>query len=474
MKSIRWAAVALALCVAFAGCRRKGTEVTQPTAPPPAEAADQPAEPEEPEEPEESGTGGSGSTGEPVTFNSDDPERGQDMETAYEALIRGDSQGPKHVLALKDDAFKVLKRAMESENVNAMVGASDALGQMPSDEASGLLAQALSHAAPRVRVAALDAIAHGKMKNARAEVVSRLDDEELEVRATACDALSDIGATDAELELLFTKIQDPHDVVRAACAAVFAATAKPDAWREELAKLLLADEMAPKDGALRVLAEWKDETSFDLIRGRLADPDAAVVVSALAAVAPFGDTETVREVRGFVTDARVAVRIEAVAALEKLPADEVRQLVYEALKDREAAVRIEAASQLPRWNADPETFIRLHALLRDESAAVRDSAALALGELKDPRSFKPILDRLGIEKDSVVATDLVAALAACDAERALPHLIDRMDKAQGPERTKIIRHLRSTTGQDLPIDAKKWREWYAAEQKKKEGATQDP
>jgi HEAT repeat protein len=253
-------------------------------------------------------------------------------------------------------------------------------------------------------------------------------------------------------------------VVRASCSTAFAPTGTSDAWRNRVAALLLEKGIAKRDGALRVMSLWRDPTAFDLIRGRLADPDATIVAAALASLAPFGDVPTVREVSAFTTDERLAVRLEAVAALEQLPKDEVRNLVYEALKDRDPAIRVEAASQLARYPADPESYIRLHALLRDENPGVRASAAIAVADLANKRSFGPVLARLGEEKDELVLANLIDALGLADGPAAVPYLIDRIAESRGKEKSRIGAQLERITGEEIVLKPEAWKAWFEAKQ----------
>ncbi len=449
------------LLIVGTGCKkRRPREQPKTVEPKPEPGDDKPGEGEGEDDGADDEGGGSGGS---ELFTVQDPERLKAMQEAMTSLIRGDESAVRRVLALGADRLEVLERAVESENVKAVSSSMKALAQLETNaKHTALIRQGLKHSAAGVRAEAADAAAASRAIDATPDVLELLKDDELELRATGCDALADLAPSDeAAKTAIFGRLSDSEDVVRASCSVAFAAIAKGEAWRNRVAELLLKDSADDREGALRVLSLWRDATAFDLIRGRLSDPNASVVAAALAAVAPFGDVATVREVERFVKDTRLSVRLEAVAALEQLPKDDVRPMMYEALKDREAVIRVEATSQLARYAEDPETLIRLHALLLDESIGVRDAAAIALQELADPRSFPPVLARLAEEPDELVRTDLVDALAKADKEKAVPHLIDRIDRATGRERTRIFVLLGELTGQELGIDQAKWRAWYA-------------
>ena len=452
----------LALVAAFAsaGCRKKSEPVVHTSAPTEAPGGDGTSDPG-PAEPAEPSDG---------TDEARDP-REVAMETAYQSLVTGDDGAPAKVVALGADALAILERALESQNVVAVLGAIQTLPLLATERGGALLEAALANTAASVRAAALDASAAGPHRVPVAKLVEALADAEIEVRATACDALGTGGVKEAAaVAAVFARLADEDPVVRTACAAAFAVMATPSEWLPKLATQLESPKAEGREGAVRALGELKLAEGFDFIRGRLADPDASVVATALAAIGRYADEPSVREVEPFLKDERRSVRIEAAAALARLPAASVKNLVYEVLKDRDAAVRIEAAAALGRFGDDPETFIRLHALLRDEEAAVRDITALVLEELlvagnrpggtSPTGSFSAISGRLADEPDDGVRARLVVALSAADAQRAVPVFIDRLAAAKGQEGTALLVALRTTTGQSLPMDAVQWRAWY--------------
>lgn len=390
--------------------------------------------------------------------------RARAIEEAYESLVRGDDTSVRRTIELGGDMETVLKRVVASENIKACVRLCDVAKALPRDVSlTPHLASLLSHTAAVVRVAALDAIGARVNSGLLDPVLATLRDAELDVRASACDAIGALGRSNRRtLGAMVPLIADEEDAVRAACAYAFSTLADRKVWQTRLSVTLDGGDLPAREGALRVLSYWTDEVSFDLIRGRLGDKSGSVVAAALASLASFGDLATLREVERFLKDERVAVRVEAVVALENLPLAKTRGHVFQALEDRVAIIRLEAASQLSRFKQDQDALIRLHALFRDEDVGVRDAAAIAAAELGDPSSFTSIREHLGTEKEDQVAASLVEALVASDPKRAIPHLIDQLADERPQVRTKVIIELRTRTGQDLPIDAAKWKEWYAS------------
>jgi len=93
------------------------------------------------------------------------------------------------------------------------------------------------------------------------------------------------------------------------------------------------------------------------------------------------------------------------------------------LKNRKWEVRYIAAEALGELK-DPRAFEPLIAALEDESWLVRYSAARALGELRDPRAIKPLIARLNDNDsndiDSEVQNKAVEALVKIGEDSILP------------------------------------------------------
>ncbi|MBT9557618.1 MAG: HEAT repeat domain-containing protein [Myxococcales bacterium] len=409
-------------------------------------------------------TGGDG-TDEPVKNS-----REAMAAAAYDALVIGDDGAGLKVLALGDDAYAVVEQAIQSENILAATGALELLPDLSrkgEKRVIALLMTSVQSTVAAIRLTALDVSVRAPDLKLPLEIVQKLiADAELDVRATACDTLlSYQDRSPASVAAVFAGISDESDVVRAACSDAFGRLGTATGHIEALAKMLESDRAHVREGATRALGDLRAPEGYELLRGRLSDPDPSVAATAAAAIGRFANADAVRDLEPILKDERRGVRVEAVAALMRPPAELVRNLVYEALKDRDATVRLEAAAVLVRFPDDPETTIRLHALLRDEEASVREITTITLGDLRNPRSFGPLLARLTEETEEQVRAAIVLALVAIDPSQAVPHLIDRLEGSKGAEQTQIIANLRRVTGESLPLDAAKWKAWYAAQPK---------
>ena len=383
------------------------------------------------------------------------------VESAFQLLVRDGASARIDGVALTDEQrIALFRRALGSGNIKATIGVLERLKMSAEPPFTDELLAVLTSKTERLRMKALDVIGSSKRKALAAAVALRLNDELPEVRATACDTLRALdSSTPAILKMLFGRLSDSSTVVRAACADTFARDSQSQVMRNDVGALLLGNSSAGCEGGLRVLASWGTSADFDLIRGRLADEREAIVVSALAAVSRFATVAAIRELERFIKDSRESVRIEAVAGLERQRADLVKNSVYQALADTASSVRIAAAAQLTRYPTDPETFIRLHALLRDESAGVRSSTAMALFELANARSFRPVAERLEREPSPEVRVDLWRTLAVADPSAAVPLLINALGNTEKEEKSAVLIALRQVTGQVLDTKPSTWRDW---------------
>jgi HEAT repeat protein len=354
----------------------------------------------------------------------------------------------------------VLKRAIDSNNVNAMEGAVAALARLDADEAGDLVLKALKHSASSVRVGALDAAAQMKLKVAYKRVAALLTDPEADIRATACITLKVLNSGDDELHTqLFKRLQDKEPVTRAACSEAFAAVAPKAIWLKRIANLLLSTRSATRLGAIRVLGQWRDDSMFDLLLGRTRDSDARVRAVAVSAVAHYQRADVIRELRSHMDDEDADVRIEAVAGLAKHAKDGVQGALIQALYDEDAGVRAEAVGQLLRFASDPNVALKIIEFIGDKSPGVREAVALSLVRLADPRTLKAILARLPIEENESVRIGLVQAAASADPVAALPHLVKRLGQAKGRETGAVAGALAQITGQELGLKPAPWSQW---------------
>jgi HEAT repeat protein len=114
------------------------------------------------------------------------------------------------------------------------------------------------------------------------------------------------------------------------------------------------------------------------------------------------------------------VRSSAALALGDIGDPRAVEPLIEALKDEDAHIRRSAASALEGFKKDPRVVEPLIEALKDEDRMVRDSAASALGNIGDPRAVEPLIEVLKDAKYGDLCYDMIRALGRLRDPRAAP------------------------------------------------------
>ncbi len=199
----------------------------------------------------------------------------------------------------------------------------------------------------------------------------------------------------------------------------------------------------------------------------MAGPDAEVAdaaggVSWQVALAAADVLPLLRDKRAHVRLAGLRVT-KGHERLRKESDEPFRQAVRALVKDVNLEVRALAATLVEEIGDSPEAlFLRLKAKRSDE----RESAAKALGKLRDPAAFEPLAAALAKDKDSGVQRAAAEALGLLGDRRAVPllaaHLEDEtynlnwycaraLAKLGGPEATRLLWRYASLPGADAGI-----------------------
>jgi HEAT repeat protein len=185
------------------------------------------------------------------------------------------------------------------------------------------------------------------------------------------------------------------------------------------------------------------------------------------AIAALGDLKDAEAVEPIVERLKKATgswrpRRAAVVALEKIGGDRAVDGILGALRDKDETVRGEAAAALGRLKEHRSTQ-ELIALLQDETRAVH-SATTALGNIRDPKSVEALISSLNY-KDYRIRVGAADALGKIGVRnnRVIESLLSSLDDKYA--QASAARALKSLTGQDFGVDAKRWRQWWEKNQK---------
>ncbi len=217
-------------------------------------------------------------------------------------------------------------------------------------------------------------------------------------------------------------------------------------------------ENSLRESSLEALLKIDDQVVLPRLLDALKQPDPGLCIAAIQAIGRLKDRRALgslldllhREQNG---EVRVAA-LEIVPSLKPLNPDEL-EMILRLLNDPDAQVKREAVNSLGKLGdvrAVPE-LVRL--LKQDESSAMRQASAYALGRLCDETNRKIILDALieASKKDKTIEVREAAAfsLGSIGGEQAEKRLIDLLKAKK--EDIRVIRTAAERLGELKSIDA---------------------
>jgi HEAT repeat protein len=194
-----------------------------------------------------------------------------------------------------------------------------------------------------------------------------------------------------------------------------------------------------------------------LARNALVDPDESVRWRAVQALGRLGARDTVNDLVPLVDDQNWHVRVTTLELLGTISQEQliaksngrpgeigaagVKPLLMHGLEDRDERVKLAAAAGLAKGR-NSVAYGPLLELLETGSLFIRDGAALALGDLGDPKAIKPMIDALAKPRNH------------------------RSEEGLDWACWGIVKALLALTGQDFGLDVDQWNRWYQANQSK--------
>lgn len=152
--------------------------------------------------------------------------------------------------------------------------------------------------------------------------------------------------------------------------------------------------------------------------------------AAIQSLASLPTTQRLQKLREYLSlQSPIAVRAEAVEALARIDSVESRALLREALHDFASPVRVrvvETAPSLPRDHA----LALLVDCLADHDTEVRQSALLALQQLRDQRAVNPIITLLREDPNEQTQHMAMGALRALTGQPFYARYTDPLAKRQ--------------------------------------------
>ncbi len=292
---------------------------------------------------------------------------------------------------------------------------------------------------PAFKVRLQAAVLLGRSKDQRAikALVSALRDEHYTVRGAACLGLGNLEAVEASPALIQVAATDEEAYVRKEAKGALGRFDKERLWPHVLQASNSSDVEVRRE-AITLASEWQDDRARLRLVEALddAEPIVRIVDETLAALGPSAKAELLRL---GLDSQRPIVRVKAAELLgalgsekavailmdtyeQELDSDELRRSVREQLRklrsrlpmqdlERDAAPGHERFSRARALKflgvaGGPGAFQILLGALRDEDVYVRGVAALALGDLGDPKAI-PALEQLIASADNARIVPIV-------------------------------------------------------------------
>ncbi len=355
-----------------------------------------------------------------------------------------------------EPAVEPLLEALFSENEDVRLYATYALGQIGDRRASRALLKMFKDEHPLVRQTAAEAIisfgdtslipaitrelssGNPQVRRQALEVLGRLGDEslvetissylsdpEILVVKTAIIALGNLGserACPALSRLLGNRDSDVQDALRSA----FLNIGEPAA--PCLAEILKQKGTAAEASAIVILGRLKAPAAVSDILPYLRHPEPTFRRLAVAALTEIGDPRAEEYFLGLLEDADPALRMYASIGLMNMGGKIAIKLlltslgnpdthwlavrILDQISEREVDLLIDALKdERTRWYArqklvelDGAILPQLEEGLRSEDPATRESIAIVLGEVKDRRAVRPLLEALRDEERFVMTS----------------------------------------------------------------------
>lgn len=296
------------------------------------------------------------------------------------------------------------------------------------------LIEALKNEDDSVRMDAVRDWAYQDISDPRAvdALIGALKDEDEDVRNYAAYALGDISDQRA-IDALVGALKDQSEYVRQAAASALGDIGSKTRW-EGMTFLNSTKAIDPLIEALKDDCEWVrqsaavalgqigDARGMDPLITALKDESSYVRQAAAYALGSINDPRAVDALIEALKDEDEDVRSAAAMALGWFEDDErVADPLVEALQDEKSCVRVNVAYALVELGKN-EYFDLLIVALKNEDVKGRSEAAMALGNIRDPRAVDSLIEALETDPDYYVKCEAAWALGWIGDPRAIDAL----------------------------------------------------
>jgi HEAT repeat protein len=220
---------------------------------------------------------------------------------------------------------------------------------------------------------------------------------------------------------------------------------------EELIAALDDPSLSVREEAAETLGEIGDTRAVDSLIAHLADSASGIVDECAAALGRIGEPRAVAPLIELLHRGEKLERVAAARALGRIgdrqAAPALRQVIEQSVPGQSPEV-MEACVAALGTVGDSDSVDAVMALLDRPSRTLRIAAIRALGDIGDPRATDALLKQLADSEDQAVTAYAAVAIAMVGAERAVPDLLEALDRVDSPvARKQILNSLGTLLGE---------------------------
>ena len=214
----------------------------------------------------------------------------------------------------------------------------------------------------------------------------------------------------------------------------------------------------PRETIVRALVGVDDELATKLLCECLADDERSIRVAAARALGERGDKAAIPAVRAAITGRDVTLLCALVESLGELEDAESIPRLGELARSQVVQLASSAVAALGRIT-DPAATQSLIKTLDTFNDDVRMSVVKALRAKGDAAAVNALATTLKSDPVDRVRDAAALALAERKQPSAIPYLIDRLEKVDRRSRGTFLQALRNMTGQTKLSAPEEWRDW---------------
>jgi len=206
------------------------------------------------------------------------------------------------------------------------------------------------------------------------------------------------------------------------------------------------------------LASLKDSSVLPILLSGLQQHDNPSIIDALRLLRKFGGRQETNAVLELLDNGTCSLQVEALTTLAIIGSPDILPRIHKYTKSPFHAVRENAALTIGELGKIADLPV-IAPLTNDPWPTVRLAAAEALGKLKGEASVKVLLAAIEHETDRRIKVMIASSLEKQNSRIAIPELISLLDDSNDDVRRQAVTALQKITRQKIGDDYTKWQEW---------------